>query len=485
MRSAIAALMTILCVGWLSAQDVQGSADSASPAAPSAHDATADSAPAQPAAQGSGGSPFSFSGGVTLGSDSFPTGSGAANETWTRIGFQPDLGFGKVGVGLNLSVHFMLYRTQDEPVSIYPGDWIPNYDNDGKSLLDLYLPLLMYVRYGQKGTDPFFVKLGSIDDLSLGDGFIMSDYSNMLFMPQTRIFGMDLGLDGAAFGFPYLGFEALTGNLARFDVVGGRLFVRPLAWTQLPILKNLQVGATLVADTDPGLYDATSYSGSVEAYGGDILVPIFGGPFSLSAFTDLAFDPNTSMGWMLGAGGSLFGLVTYVAQLRVLQDGFIPSYFDATYDVFRAQRADLMEASPGSGFVPGWLARLGATFVQDKVVFGATLDGPFQPDGAFIAPAGDPGATPDPGRYLHLRGIFTIQQIPGLPFFVDASYDKYCIGAKNGFFQDLVDPTDAVIGMDINYQTGASVLTLAYNATWDPAVGRFRVTSSLSASVKF
>ena len=62
---------------------------------------------------------------------------------------------------------------------------------------------------------------------------------------------------------------------------------------------------------------------------------------------------------------------------------------------------------------------------------------------------------------------------------------KYYIGAEHGFFQDLVDPTFAVIGLDVNYKTGAAVLTLAYNAQWNPTTQSFDVTSSLQASVQF
>jgi hypothetical protein len=38
--------------------------------------------------------------------------------------------------------------------------------------------------------------------------------------------------------------------------------------------------------------------------------------------------------------------------------------------------------------------------------------------------------------------------------------------------------------MAINYQTGASVLTLNYDAKWNPDESRFVVTSSLEASMK-
>lgn len=417
---------------------------------------------------------------MDLGSDVLLTGVAGAAQTWTRLGFQPDFSFGKFGIGFDLTIHFMLYPTQNDSFDIYPGDWVPNYNGDGKSFFDVYLPKILYIRYGLKGEDPLFMKLGSIDSLSLGNNFIMSNYSNMHFLPEQRIFGLDLGLDGALFNFPYVGIEALTGNLARFDVVGGRVYARPLVGTSIPILKNMQVGATIVADTKPDLYANTKAPATaIAAYGADITVPILSGKaFPLVTFTDVAIDPNKTAGWMLGFGGRLIGVITYGAQLRVLQGGFIPSYFDANYDIFRAQKYDYMQLPPPSGIYTGWFASLGASLFSDIFIFNTELDGPFSGDGI------NPSAS-DQTKYPHLRAIIQLNRIDKFPFYFDASYDRYFIGAKNGFFQDLVDPTDAVIGLNVNYKTGASVLTLAYNAQWDPANNKFNVTSSLFASMSF
>lgn len=425
---------------------------------------------------------FSFTGGINLGSDVFPDASGEP-ETWTRLGFQPDFGFGKIGVGIDLTIHFKLYPTPDTPLELYEGDWIPQ---DGKSILDVYLPKILYVRYGLKGEDPFFAKLGSISDLSLGNGFIMSDYSNMHFMPQQRIFGLDVGLDGALFNFPYAGIELLTGNLARFDVIGARVFARPLAGTELPIVKGAQVGFTVAADRTPYEKGGIEYApdtgepvsaDAIAVWGADVTVPILGGKaFPLAAFTELAFEPNDSFGWMIGLGGRLVGIFTYGAQLRVLQDGFIPSYFDANYDIYAAQKYVYMQGDAGSDFYTGWLASLGASLSDDLLVFKVTLDGPFK-----AAPSG----SKDQVDYPHLRSVLRLDQLGSFPFFFDASYEKYKLGAEYGFFRDLVDPTDAVIGLAVNYKTGASVLTLSYDAKWDPAAEEFVVTSSLQASMKF
>lgn len=426
-------------------------------------------------------SKFDFSAGIGLGTDVLPSGTGGASEAWTRLAFKPDFSFGKIGIGLDLSLRFKLYPNESDAIAVYGGDWIPDYEGNGKTFLDVYLPKFLYVRYGLKASDPLFVKLGSIDDLSLGDGFIMSEYSNMKFMPETRFFGLDLGLDGQLFQFPYVGFELVTGNLASFDVMGARVYGRPLIDLSTPIIKGLQVGATVVLDKNAYRYDSSK--AGVEAdplavYGADLYLPILTGKvFPLAAFSDLAFEPNHSVGAMVGAGGRLISLISYGAQLRLLEDGFIPSYFDSNYDLYRSAKYDYMSSSNSDGsFYAGWYGSLGCNLLEDKLVFRASLDGPFH-----VQPALASDAQAD---YPHAKAIFRFGKGLIGGFFADASYEKYFIGRQAAFFADLVDPADAVIGMALNYQTGASVLTLNYDAKWNSDESRFVVTSSLEASMQ-
>ncbi|TFG85465.1 MAG: hypothetical protein E4H20_00015 [Spirochaetales bacterium] len=429
-------------------------------------------------AQDEGG--FNFQAGIVLGTDVITDQAGNP-ETWNNLGFQPDLGFGKFGIGFDFTMRFHLMPSDSEAIEVYPGDWVPDYEGSGKSLLDLYLPKIMYFRYGMRG-DPLYAKLGSIEDLTLGNGFIVGNYANTRFLPGQRIFGLQLNLDGGLFDFPFVGLELLTGNLAQLDVIGGRLYIRPMVTTGLPLLEDLQVGVTAAMDNKPELYvDTPLGNAPVAVYGADLFLPLIKSQlFPLAAFTEIAFEPNDRTGFMVGAGGRLVGIITYGAQLRILGAGFIPVYFDANYDVFRALKSDIMETTPtGDGSI-GWLAKAGMSLLDDKLFFDVSMDGPFKAIPAVAA------LNPNQADYPHLRGVAGIGEGFLGGFFFDFSYEKYFLGMDNSFFADLVDPNNAVITAAVNFRTGAAVFTLLYNLTYNPdSPNNFDVTSSLQSSIKF
>ena len=427
-------------------------------------------------AQGTGGTTPGFSAGLNLGSDLLPNPDDpTVISSWSKLGFQPDLAIGKFGVGLDLTLRFKIYPDPNTPIEIYSPDWIPQGDT---TIFDLYLPKIMYVRYGLRGVDPFYIKLGSIADFTLGNGLIVSNYANTRFLPDKRLFGLQTGVDGALFNVPYIGFEALTGNLAKFDVVGGRVYLRPLAFLGSTIPGRLQVGATAVFDQDPYLYTAPGTASPIYVVGADVTAPIVTGSiFSLTAFVEGAREMNNAMGAITGIGGKLIGFIDYGAQLRYLQEGFIPTYFDTNYDLYRSDRFNYVNATVPGDFNLGWQASLGFELFNANLVFGALLDGPFSPVPSV--------ASDNSAAYPHLKGHVVLKEgmLAGLSF--DAGYEKYFIGRRSAFFSDLIDPTDAVIGFSVNYQTGATVLTLAYAYRWDPSIDTWDVSSSLSASVRF
>jgi len=417
---------------------------------------------------------FDFGLTLGIGADTFFIDDTIGNVTYQKLTVSPDIAFGKFGIGLELTLH---YTFTDEagvdPIRV-KGDWIPDPALD-QNYLDVYLPKFKYIRYGFKG-DPLYAKLGSIEDGTLGNGFIMNNYDNTLFLPETRIFGLAFDLDGALFNFPYLGLETFVGNVARFDVIGARLYARPLAGTEISLLKDLQVGATFAMDTDPGLHDPghPDYD-SVYLYGADLRQPILNSrAISLAVFSDVAVLGNqNSVGGMVGFGGRIAGIILYGAQIRILGENFVPVYFDSTYDLFRADKYAVASGATPVAAYTGWLASLGFSLFGDLLMFNASLDGPFQQSGT--------------GNYLdwpHFYAQFLLGKglVPNVS--LELSYDKRNLAADEGFFKDLFSFAESVIQGRLNYSIGAAVLSLVYDIRWDPVKGEWVTHSGIETAIE-
>ncbi len=419
---------------------------------------------------------FHFGLNLGIGADTFYVPAIGDNVTYQYLTVSPDLSFGKWGIGLELTLHYTFTDQAGVDPIRTEGDWIPDPTLD-QNYLDVYLPKIKYIRYGFKG-DPLYAKLGSIEDGTLGNGFIMNMYDNTLFMPEERIFGLAFDLDGALFQFPYLGLETFVGNLARFDVIGARLYARPLAGTQIALLKDLQVGVTFATDTNPGLHDpllALINPEAVFLYGADLRQPILNSrAISLAAFTDVAVLGNqNSVGGMVGIGGRLAGVILYGAQLRILGANFVPVYFDSTYDLFRADKYAVASGALSMPAYTGWLASLGFSLFGDLLVFNASLDGPFEQTGT--------------GSYLdwpHFYAQFLLGKglIPNVS--LEFSYDKRNLGENVNFFRDLFSFADSVIRGRLNYAIGAAVLSLVYDIRWDPVQGKFITHSGIESAIQ-
>jgi hypothetical protein len=431
----------------------------------------ASAAPAAPAAD-----TFKFGMSLGLGVQTFAepdSYNGTPTTTYQSLSLTPDFSFGKFGIGLDITLNYRFAGSGNTFV-VRQQDWVPT---SLQNFFEIYLPKIAYVRYGVKG-DPLYVKLGSFIDATLGDGFIMGSYANTLFLPTARHFGLIADLDGSLFDFPYLGVESVMGNVAVLDVMGGRVFVRPLAGTDIPIWNRLEVGLTGVVDTQPYFgMDPVLFTGSpspVSAFGADVRVPLVytKDVFSLIAFTDAATLNLKSWGYMIGAGGRIINVITYGAQIRLLGAGFTPDYFGPTYDLLRGFQYNTLQAG-GSGSTFGWLASLGTSVLNDLLIFTLTLDGPF------VTTETDPLL-----KYPHLAGILTLGEglVPGISF--NFSYDKKAIA----YFSDLVSAQDAAINAMVNFRTGPAVISFYYNIVYmenpvPPQTNHWTVTSGLLTKV--
>ena len=213
-----------------------------------------------------------------------------------------------------------------------------------------------YFEYGRQLEDPFFIKLGNLDDLTLGHGLIMRNYSNDGEFPAIRRVGFELGLD-----LKSIGLELVANDLADPEVFGTRLFIRPI-----PNFK-LAIGISGVMDINPlasvAVAPATYGDPMIIAAGLDLDLPIITSDFmSLRVFAeaaaeteylrnavgghdaglawDLIYSDGTLKNW--GATAGIMGRVAILnwrLEYRYYTGVFQPSLFDSTYDKARADIA--------------------------------------------------------------------------------------------------------------------------------------------------
>ncbi|MEJ2544379.1 MAG: hypothetical protein P8Y99_09965, partial [Calditrichaceae bacterium] len=175
------------------------------------------------------------------------------DTAYTTFTIAPEFAFGKLGIGLNIE---LLFNNSDGF----------KFRKEGWDKGAGAFRMIRYLRWGLKG-DPFYTRIGSLQSATLGNGFIMGYYSNESSYDRRKI-GLELDMDFGIFGM-----ESMTNNLGNiFEIVGGRLFIRPLHYTEIPILENLEVGGTYVTDTNPD-NDRDTNDGVYE-WGSDITIPI-------------------------------------------------------------------------------------------------------------------------------------------------------------------------------------------------------------------
>ena len=425
------------------------------------------------------GTPGDVAVGLTLGvgAEHLPDDDGGDGATWQTLTLAPDLSFGKFSLGLAVKLRFRFNGgPTGSELDIRDEDWSPDATIPGRSFFDLFLPIVRYARYGADG-EPLVIRLGSFDDATLGTGFVIGEYANTRLLPQRRLFGVDVDLDGAVFDLPVVGLESMVGNVPAADVMGARIWSRPLYGMALPVVSFLQVGATAAADFDPLRYDPDPTDGAnVSALGVDVVVPIVASTaFSFATHGDLVFlgtseGDSRSVGTMVGVSGRVVDIVRYGFQVRVTDDRFIPVYFDSNYDLLRPMKYRALRAAEqaapsdaiGGLSHAGWAARIGTSLLEGRVELDLGISGPLTSERGALTSI--PYAPLDG---LQVQGRVGIRDvvIPGIAF--DLNYEKRGIDSLT----DLTAPQHMVIATGLSYQTGSTVISLSYSGHYDPAVG--------------
>ena len=164
-------------------------------------------------------------------------------EQLYRLSLRPDFPLGRVGIGLDLEL--FVERNGD----LGSRGWEAG---SSTQTLDSILRKIYYVRYGRPN-DAVYVKIGALDDVTLGYGLIMDNYRNTLHYPGIKKTGFQFRI--ANFASTNIGLEGVVNNLQDFQEGGALIGLRTFGYAA-----DLEVGVTFVADLDQysGLRDSDS-----------------------------------------------------------------------------------------------------------------------------------------------------------------------------------------------------------------------------------
>lgn len=257
-------------------------------------------------------------------------------KAYYLVSIMPDLAFGKWGVGLDVNLRI------GQDGKIRHEDFKDAYG---------YLRMLRYIRYGHKN-DPVFARVGSIDFARLGHGSILYLYRNTVSYDLRKV-GVELDLDLGKGGL-----ESMYSDVAGAGVLGLRGFVRPLQFSQagaIPILGNLEVGATFASDFNSdanrtwgdaaGSIRNAEGGGVLSAVGLDLGLPLLSHEVvRTTLYGDytkiLSYGSGAAVGLDLRLRGLGIFTVDAKYERRFVGNQYLPTYFNAFYERDRYQVVD-------------------------------------------------------------------------------------------------------------------------------------------------
>ncbi len=162
------------------------------------------------------------------------------NEQWTRIAFGVDVPIWRFGIFFDLE----LFLDAQGNFSNKGWDF-----SSGKEAGYSLLRKIRYIRFNHPG-DPVFIKLGGLDNVTFGYGFVVDRFTNMLHYPGEKLFGLQFDLnDLSPVG---ISLQTLIPDFKDFPNDGGilaaRLAFKPFKMTEKPVLGGLSLAATVASD---------------------------------------------------------------------------------------------------------------------------------------------------------------------------------------------------------------------------------------------
>ncbi len=361
--------------------------------------------------------------------------------TYSKAIIQPTFKLGKLQLALYLPI---VYSTD----MFDPDDWYKPSGNNEWSfgtdqdepldiaadiMSDLFLKI-RFVKWGEQG-DPFYLKAGNLNDMSIGHGILMYNYANDADFPSVRKVGLNMGVQREKFGF-----ETVVNDLADPDILGARLRFGGKLGFAVSGITDLNPAKELAGEKygDPifinGSFDldfpliakkfilfadvAAMVPYYRESYGS--IDPGFYYKAVYNDDVEFSFDSFRNYGAAAGGYGKLFG-IDWRLEWRYFNGTFKPAFYNTTYDRLRGQlveqiAAELTSAAGDSEYTMGIYGR-GAFTAKNLFSFDMSYFWPwtFKEDGSIDFSEGDE---------LALRFILFPDAIPVLKIHGSLSYTR-------------------------------------------------------------
>ena len=149
---------------------------------------------------------------------------------YNQLALRPEINIAGIGIGLDLVVYM------DNEGNVREDEW------DLKNDPDIIYDKILYIRYGEK-TSSFWVKYGSIENMTLGQGGLMKGYSNMMEFPTVRRVGINTG-----FNIGPVGGEVFLSNIKDFSRGGTIMGLR--AQYKVSDALPLTIGINYISDAN-------------------------------------------------------------------------------------------------------------------------------------------------------------------------------------------------------------------------------------------
>ncbi|MEK6645915.1 MAG: hypothetical protein AABY84_04475 [Candidatus Firestonebacteria bacterium] len=342
-------------------------------------------------------------------------------------------------------------------------------DNEWKDGKTIFTNTFHHIRYGKKGED-LYAKLGVLDSVTLGHGFIMRRYSNLEPTAFARKWGTEFDFFLSDINF---GVETITNDVAWTRIIGGRSYYKLLS-SPFPVF----IGATAVWDREPAKDklmrlangDIVNVSSVEETsiYGCDIGIQLLqSDTVRLLLYGDIA--QIKSHGWGFAAPGikGKISIFDYLAEYREFTSDFIPGLFNALYEQSRPIDWGLYPKDKGKK--QGYYGELGARFVSWLYILG-TYEKYYSSISGWSYP------------YVRLEGVCTAKFIPvfsevGIGFEQQLDKDHNYLTLKSPF-------SIAFLRLVLDLSGGAG-LNFTIRQTYDPIYDKYKKTSSMGIQIKF